>query len=118
MSKLSIIKTEKVVNAQTGEVTYQDTIERKPQELINVWDPYGKIQKTKHIKRRSSIEARKIMLQLNLYEKAFLFAIEPYLQWETNLLIGDGVTAGKKDYPLLWKDIDRITGIDKRNRKR
>jgi len=117
MNKFVVVASEKKVNQETGEITYLDTIERRPQELINVWDPRRKIQRTKHIKRRSSIEARKLMLELTLNERAFLFAVEPYLQWETNVLIGDGVTAGKKDQPLLWKDIDKLTRMERHTRK-
>jgi len=118
MTKFIVINSERVIDENTGEVTYRDTIERRPQELINVWDPRRKIQQTKHIKRRSSIEARKLIVGLSLYERAFLFAVEPYLQWETNVLLGDGVTVGKKDRPLLWKDIDKLTGMDKRTRQK
>lgn len=118
MSKFTVIKEEKIVDPNTGEVKYLDTIERKPQEVISVFDPYKKAQRRKHVKRNSSIEIRKLCLLLNNDCKAFLFAVQPYLQWETNLLVGDGVTAGKKDQPLIWKDIDRLTGMDKRTRQK
>jgi len=118
MRKFIVVKSEQVVNPETGEVNYHDTIERRPQELINVWDPNGKIRQTKHVKRRSSIEARKIITTLNHNERVFLFTVEPYLEWETNLVIGDGVTAGKKDKPLLWKDIDGLLGMDERTRRK
>jgi len=117
MNKFTVINSERKINQETGEITYLDTIERKPQELINVWDPNKKIQRTKHIKRRSSIDARKLLLTLSPNERAFLFSVEPYLQWETNVLMGDGVTAGKKDQPLLWKDIDKLTGMERHVRK-
>lgn len=118
MKKLNVVKSERVINPETGEVRFRDTIERNPQELINVWNPHQKESRMKHFKSRNSIEVKKMIISLSPLERAFLFTVEPYLDWETNILVGDGQTAGKKKDPLLWKDIDKILGFDQRTRRK
>jgi len=118
MRKFVVVKSEKVIDPKTGEVRYHDTIERQPEELINVWNPHQKENKMKHFKARNSIAVKKMIMSLTHQERAFLFTVEPYLDWETNILVGDGQTAGKKKEPLKWKDIDKIVEFDPRTRRK
>lgn len=117
MAKLNLINSERFLD-EKGRAKYRDVIERDAQELINVWNPNETEKRTKHFKSRNSIEAKKRILALSIMERAFLFTVEPYMDWESNILIGDGVTAGRKKQPLLWKEIDKITGMDIRARRK
>jgi len=118
MQNFKVIKSEKVVDQKTGEIKYHDTVERLPQELIGVWNPHQKEKNYKYIKMKNSLEVKKKINELTINEKAFLLSVIPYLDWETNILVGDGRTAGQKQFPLKWKEIDKITGFEQRTRRK
>lgn len=118
MQNFKVVKSERVFDPDTGEMKYHDTIERLPQELIGVWDPNRKDKSYKYIKMKNSLDVKKKISELTTNEKAFMLSIMPYLDWETNILVGDGRTAGSKNHPLKWRDIDKITGFEQRTRRK
>jgi len=118
LKKNNIIESKRVVNPDTGEILYRDTIERKPEELVGTWNPRGKESRTKHIKINSRLEIKRKLKTLTGPEKIFLLSVLPYMDWESNLLVGDGVTLGIKKQPLSWADIEKITGLEPRARRK
>mgnify|MGYP000961839886 CR=1 FL=1 len=117
MKKNAIVKSEKIVDPNTGEVTYQDTIERQPDELISVWNPRGKESRTKHIKINSRLEIKRKLKTLTGPEKIFLLSVLPYMEFR-RVLFRSNVTAGTKKQPLSWADIEKITGLEPRARRK
>lgn len=118
LKNLNVVKSERVIDPETGEMKYHDTIERQPEELIGVWSPRGKESRTKHIKINSRLEIKRKLKTLTGPEKIFLLSVLPYMDWESNLLVGDNVTAGTKKQPLSWADIEKITGLEPRARRK
>jgi hypothetical protein len=70
----------------------------------------------KFIKIRTASEQKDLMLSLSRRERAFLYPLLFFMDWETNLLVGDG-QIGKKGKPLTWANTDKLTGFDRHTRK-
>lgn len=114
-NKVTVISERKL--NRNGATVYHDTIERKPGEVINVFDPNEIKNRTRHVKLQNSLAQKEQMMSLTQDEKLLVFCLSYYLDWETNTVIGDG-QIGQKNYPLKASDIDRIAGLDRRRRIR
>jgi hypothetical protein len=120
-----LINSLQVANLETGEVYIQETINRLPGQIIAVIDPKIKPLQTqdevaqkreqKHIKLRSARDQKRIYKSLAENEKAFLFSLLPYMDWESNILMGDGED-GENGKPLRWSHVEKIAGISKPTR--
>jgi len=53
--------------------------------------------------------------RLTLAECGFIFKLLPYLEWETNIVCGDGVIE-EKGKPLNFTKIEAVTGISRPTR--
>lgn len=115
MGSRSIVLESKRATKKNGTMIYLDTIERKPNEVIHVFNPNDVKHKTKHIKLQNSGIQKEQMLKLSRDEKLLIFCLAYYLDWETNIVVGDD-SVGKKGYPLKATDLDTITGLDRHRR--
>lgn len=115
MASRSIVLESKRATKKNGVMVYHDTIERKPNEVIHVFDPHEVKQKTKHIKLQNSGVQKEQMMNLSRDEKLLIFCLAYYLDWETNIVVGDDVV-GQKGHPLKASDLDTITGLDRHRR--
>jgi|GEM_PF-2308511 len=112
-NRVTVISERKV--KKNGATVYHDTIERKPSEVIHVFNPYEVKNKTKHIKLQNSLNQKEELKKLSRDEKVLVFCLSYYLDWETNIIVGDDVI-GKKNTPLKGTDIDVISGLDRKRR--
>lgn len=112
-SRVTIVSERKV--KKNGATVYHDTIERKPSEIIQVFNPHDVKNKTKHIKLQNNLNQKEGIMQLSRDEKVLVFCLSYYLDWETNIVVGDEVV-GTKGFPLRAGDIDKITGLDRKRR--
>lgn len=115
MSSRSIVLESKRATKRNGTMVYHDTIERKPNEVIHVFNPNEVKYKTKHIKLQNNGVQKEQMMKLSRDEKLLIFCLAYYLDWETNIVVGDDIV-GKKNYPLKASDLDVITGLDRHRR--
>ncbi len=98
-------------------VVYHDTIERKPNEVIAVWNPYAVRFRAKHVKLQNNLAQKEKMMKLTPDEKVLVFCLSYYLDWETNIVVGDG-EIGEKGVPLKASDIDKICGLERHRRRK
>ena len=120
-----LVQAREVMDTGTGEVLVQEVINRRPDQVIVVMDPkpktlhnkdeIGQRREQKHIKLRSARDQKRIYKSLAENEKAFIFSLLPYMDWESNILMGDGED-GEKDKPLRWSHVEKIAGISKPTR--
>jgi len=101
------------VDTSTGEKLITQTVLRRETEVVKVFDAAKAGRMFKHIKLRFAREQKRLYYsQLNVHERGFLFSLLCLMDWETNLLVGDGEN-GDKGKPLTWSMIDRIVGVSK-----
>lgn len=101
------------VDTSTGEKLVPETVLRRQSEVVKVFDAAKGGRMCKHIKLRSAREQKRLYYnQLDLQERGFLFSLICLMDWETNVLVGDGEN-GEKGRPLSWTMIDRIVGVSK-----
>lgn len=125
IAEKELVQAREVMDTGTGEVLVQEVINRRPDQIIVVMDPkpktlyskdeIGQRREQKHIKLRSARDQKRIYKSLAENEKAFIFSLLPYMDWESNILMGDGED-GEKDKPLRWVHVERISGISKPTR--
>ena len=122
----NVVNRETITDSGTGEVNIQETIIRRPDQIIIVMDQknvnenrqrdeLNSRREQKHIKLRSARDQKRIYKSLRTEAKAFLFSLLPYMDWESNILMGDGED-GEDKKPLRWSHIQRIAGISKPTR--
>lgn len=125
MAYKNVLNREEIVN-EDGEILIQETVLRRPDQALIVMDPKNvqtdrqrdELQarrEQKHIKLRSARDQKRIYKSLKTEEKAFLFSLLPYMDWESNILMGDGED-GEDKKPLRWSHIQKIAGISKPTR--
>lgn len=112
-NRVTVISERKV--KKDGATVYHDTIERKPSEVIHVFNPNDVKHKTKHIKLQNNLNQKEEIQKLSRDEKVLVFCLSYYLDWETNIIIGDDVV-GHKGFPLKAGDLDKISGLDRKRR--
>jgi hypothetical protein len=101
------------IDVNTGERLIPETVLRRQSEVVKVFDAAKGGRIAKHIKLRSAREQKRLYYnQLDLQERGFLFSLICLMDWETNVLVGDGEN-GEKGRPLSWTMIDRIVGVSK-----
>ncbi len=105
----------KPIDADTGEVLIEQTIYRRENEVVVSFDPSHSRRNIKHVRVRTAREQRRVYEKLSLDERGFLFSLLPYLEWETNIVCGDGEIE-EQGKPLKMVQIDAIVGISKPNR--
>lgn len=120
MARKQLVETRQVVDQDTGELIILETIARKPGEVIGVFEAKPKDEvkqkrEQKYIKVKTAREQKRIYKSLTPEQRAFLFSLLPYMDWETNLLVGDGED-GENGKPLRWCHIEKIAGISKPHR--
>nr|WP_285854479.1 hypothetical protein [Paenibacillus elgii] len=93
-----------------------EILKRKGQ-FFRLFDQENIKRNTKHIKLRAARRQKRLYEQLTLEEKGFLFSLLPYLEWETNILVGDG-TVEEKNKPLNFARIDEIIGVSAKFRRK
>jgi len=113
-NRVIVVKSERQLK-KSGKMVYLDTIERAPSEVIQVFNPYDVRHKTKHIKLQNNLAQKESVQKLNRDEKVLVFCLSYYLDWETNIIVGDD-TVGMKGVPLRAGDIDKISGLDRKRR--
>lgn len=101
----------KAVDAETGEILQQHTVYTRSNEIVRVFDQRSK-RNTKHVRLRTARKQRRVYDKLTLEEKGFLFSLLPYIEWETNIVVGDGGIE-EKGKPLTLTQIDGVAGISK-----
>lgn len=114
-SRVTVISERKV--KKNGATVYHDTIERKPSEVIHVFNPNEIRHKTKHTKLQNNLNQKKEIMRLSQDEKVLVFCLSYYLDWETNIIVGD-VNIGVKGFPLKASDIDIISGLNRKRRSK
>lgn len=104
----------RAVVEETGEILNKSTVYSKPSEIVRTFDP-SKIKNIKHVKLRTAANQKATLASLGRDEKALLFTLLLYMDWETSIVVGDG-SLGKKNTPLKWKELDNVSGMGKTNR--
>jgi len=121
MARKELLNSATETDTETGEVFTVETVKRSSGQVVVVLDNKKKKEKyqpneNKFIKIGTASEQKKIMLSLSRRERSFLYPLLFYMDWETNLLVGDG-DIGKKGKPLTWANTDLLTGFDRHTRK-
>jgi len=121
MARKELLNSNIETDMETGEVSVIETVKRSSGQTIVVLDNKKKKEKyqpneQKFIKIGTASEQKKMMLSLGRRERAFLYPLLFFMDWETNLLVGDG-EIGKKGKPLTWANTDKLTGFDRHTRK-
>ncbi|TPG93526.1 hypothetical protein EEL32_00270 (plasmid) [Brevibacillus laterosporus] len=101
-------------DTETGEKLIKQEIWLRNKQIAKVVDVSNR-KNIKHIKFRSSTKQKRIYSQLTSDEASLLFKLMPYMSWETNLIVGDGVL-GEKNKPLKWSQVDQLLDYSKRQR--
>ncbi len=102
----------KPVDADTGEVLIQQTVYRHPGDVVTVFDPNKVTRNIKHVRVRTARQQKRVYATLTIEERGFLFSLLPYLEWETNIVVGDGEIS-EQGKPLNFRQIDKIANISK-----
>ena len=115
-----VLNCSQAVDPVTGELMVVETIARRHNEVVAVFragskDEVKDRRDQRHVKLRTARDQKRIYKTLTPEQKAFLFSVLPYMDWETNLLIGDG-DDGEVSKPLRWCHIEKIAGICKNHR--
>lgn len=101
------------VDSTTGEKLVPETVLRRRTEVVKVFDASKGGRMAKHIKLRSARDQKRLYFnRLDMQERGFLFSLICLMDWETNILVGDGEN-GEKGRPLSWAMIDGIVGVSK-----
>ncbi|MEC0227912.1 hypothetical protein [Paenibacillus alba] len=100
------------VDGDTGEILTPHVVYSRSNEIIRVFDPSSSKKNIRHVKLRVARKQKRIYDKLTIEEKGLLFSILPYLEWETNILVGDGILE-EKNKPLNFAHIDQIARISK-----
>lgn len=111
---LKQVDNNRLVDDGTWELMYRQTVLRRSNEIVKVFTPNGG-KNIKRVKLRTAREQKRTYNKLTLEERGFLFSLLPYMDWETNLIAGDGEIT-EKGKPLTWAKIDKIVGISKPTR--
>lgn len=106
------------VDTETGEITPPLIVYQGSNEVVRVInkDKNEQRPRVKHAKMRDSRDTKRAFQKLSVEERALLSTLMQYLEWETNIVVGDGVTLGKKDVALRFSDIDKVSGMSKPTR--
>jgi hypothetical protein len=102
----------KPIDSDTGEVLIPQTVYRRADEVVVAFNPKQSNRNIKHVRVRTARKQNRVYDKLTLNECGFLFKVLPYLEWESNILAGDGEIA-PKGKPLNYTQIDAIVGISK-----
>jgi len=121
--KKNTISVEQCTNNDTGEIMILETVARHIGEVVGVFEAKPKDPKDmlaakrqqKYVKVRTAREQKRLYRSMTSEQKAFLFSLLPYMDWETNILIGDGED-GENGKPLRWCHVQKIAGISKPTR--
>jgi hypothetical protein len=109
------LDTHRAVVEETGEVLRKQTVYMRDNEVVRTFDPRKMAKNIKHVKLRTAANQKATLSSLGRDEKALLFTLLLYMDWETSIVVGDG-NLGKKNTPLKWKEIDTVSGLGKTNR--
>lgn len=99
---------------QTGEKLTKQEVWKKHDQIVKVVDVHSQ-KNVKHAKFRTARYQRRIYDRLSLDEAGLLLKLLAYMDWETNLIVGDGVF-GEKNKPLKWIQVDKIMHCSKPHR--
>lgn len=108
---LGKVNNNKMVDIETGEVLHKQTVLRRSNEVVKVFDASQARKNVKHVKLRTAREQKRTYNKLTLEERGFLFSLLPHMEWESNILIDD-----ISNNPLSWAKIDKIVGVSKNTR--
>lgn len=100
----------RVVDSATGEIMLERNVIMRDNEIVKVFNPRNTGRAQKFVKQMTSREQKRILSKLSTEERAFLYSIQFYLQWDTNLIADD------EGNPLTWSDIEKVAGISKPTR--
>jgi hypothetical protein len=103
------------VDEHTGEILNPVVVYTNSNEIVRVIDNTQRRHQIKHVKYRQSREAKRLMQKLSPEERGLLATLMQYTDWKLNMVVGDG-EVGKKDVPLRFCDIDKISGMSKATR--
>ena len=103
------------VDGDTGEIMESVVIHKRSNEIVRVFDPGNSKKNIRHVKLRVARKQKRVYEKLSIEERGFLFSILPYLEWETNIVVGDG-DFEEKNKPLNFAQIQRIARISKPTR--
>jgi hypothetical protein len=99
-----------VIDPETGEILNERNVLYRDGEIVKVFKPKETGRTQKFIKHMTSREQRRILGKLTTEERAFLYSIQFYLQWDTNII------ADEEGNPLTWAEIEKIASISKPTR--
>jgi len=109
------IDNSKAVVEETGEILRKQTVYTKQDAIVRTFDPKKMPKNIKHVKLRTAANQKATLSSLGRDEKALLFTLLLYMDWETSIVVGDG-SLGKKNTPLKWREVDSVSGMGKTNR--
>jgi hypothetical protein len=100
----------RVVDPETGEIFLEKNVVYRQGEIVKVLKPGNTGRTPKFIKQMTSRDQKRILSKLTTEERAFLYSIQFYLQWDTNVI------ADEDNNPLTWAQIEKIADISKPTR--
>ncbi|MDO3680624.1 hypothetical protein [Paenibacillus ehimensis] len=105
----------KHVDSETGEILEPVLVHKRSNEIVRVFDPGNSKKNIRHVKLRVARKQKRVYEKLTIEERGFLFSMLPYLEWETNIVVGDGIIE-EKNKPLNFSKIEKVAGISKPTR--
>ncbi|WP_010503307.1 hypothetical protein [Paenibacillus elgii] len=103
------------IDGETGEILEPVLVHKRSNEIVRVFDPGNSKKNIRHVKLRVARKQKRVYDKLTIEERGFLFSMLPYLEWETNIVVGDGVIE-EKNKPLNFTKIEKVAGISKPTR--
>jgi hypothetical protein len=101
-------RARRLADPDTGEVVPAIPVN----EGLIVVDPKNQKRNINHVKLRVARKQRRMINSLSIEERGFLFTLLNYLEWETNIVAGDGIIE-EKGKPLSLVKIEKLMGISR-----
>lgn len=106
----SRIDDSRIIDVNTGEILLERNVVFRQGEIVKVLKPKNQGRTQKFIKQMTSRDQKRMLSRLTTEERAFLYSIQFYLQWDTNVIADD------EGNPLTWSEIEKIAKISKPTR--
>lgn len=100
----------RIIDTSTGEVMLEASVVYRQGEIVKTLNPRKSGRIPKFVKHMTSREQKRALGKMTTEERAFLYSIQFYLHWETNVIADD------LGNPLTWRDIEKLVGISRQTR--
>lgn len=105
------------IDPETGEILQKVEVFKRADQIVRAFNPRESKRNYNHVRTRAGREQKRALKKLSNDERGFVYAILPYLEWETNMVIGDG-ELGEEGKPLTFAQIERLLGVSRPTRQK